>query len=498
MLYRNDTAPCIFCRISFGSLFWPFQEIRVICRKDKKGAAMGTAREIMRRLAWTFIAILVISLGTSARQAWAQEDDSRFRKEELAQMLAPIALYPDSLIAQILMASTYPLEVVEAERWLRDNETLKGDALSDALREQPWDPSVKSLCNFPDVLFAMSDNLDQTRKLGDAFLAQEQEVMATIQELRKKAREQGSLKTTPEQKVIVEREIIRVEPASPEVVYVPVYDPYAVYGPWWYPAYPPYYWYYPRYPYVRGGVHIGFGPRIFIGLDLFSWVWFDWHVHRIYIDAPRTYYFHRYPVRPSYERYRWRHDPRHRRGVAYRDRRTGEHFGVPAQRQRSPQPETRGYPAGTVERKAPATTAPVRDRKQERATTRETRPEQRNIQTAPSRETSPSAPTRDRVRERTSTPERRREPRRIEPAPSRIAPPPVREQRPAPTESIEPERTPSSGRDTPFRGINEGSSERRAGERGEQSRQSGETRRQSEGGKRQDDGSRGRGGGPRR
>lgn len=486
---------------------------------------MGTAREIIRRLAWTFIAIFVFSLGTAARQAWAQEDNSGFRQEELAQMLAPIALYPDSLIAQILMASTYPLEVVEAERWLRDNETLKGDALSDALREKPWDPSVKSLCNFPDVLLAMSDNLDQTRKLGDAFLDQEQEVMDTIQELRKKAREQGSLETTPEQKVVVEREVIRIEPASPNVVYVPVYDPYSVYGPWWYPAYPPYYWYYPHYPYVRGGLHISFGPRIFIGLDLFSWVWFDWHVHRIYIDVPRTYYFHRYPVRPSYERYYWRHDPRHRRGVAYRDRRTGEHFGVPAQRQRSLQPETRGYPAGTVEKKAPATAAPVPDRRRERSSTpRETRPEQRDIQTAPSREISPSASALER--ERTITPERRREQKSVQPAPLREAPPsepipvrkraiiperqreqqriesaprqvtpppPIREERkPAPAESIEPERTPSSGRDTPFRGITNGSFERKAGERGEQSRQSGEARRQNEGRKRQDDGSRGR------
>lgn len=461
---------------------------------------MNTAREIMRKLAWTFLAIFVISLGTSVRQAWAQEeDDPRFRKEELVQMLAPIALYPDSLIAQILMASTYPLEVVEAERWLRDNEALQGDALSEALREKPWDPSVKSLSHFPDVLFAMSENLDQTRKLGDAFLAQEQEVMDTVQELRQKAREQGNLKTTPEQKVIVEREIIRVEPASPQVVYVPVYDPYYVYGPWWYPAYPPYYWYYPSYPFV-GGIHIGFGPRISIGLGLFSWVWFDWPVHRIYIDVPRTYHFHRYPVRPSYERHHWQHDPRHRRGVAYRDRRTGEHFGVPAPQHKSLQPGTRGYPAGTMERKAPApaATAPAPDRKRERSIPRETQPEQRKIETAPSRGTPPSAPVQDR--ERTIAPERRPEPQRVAPVPLRVTPPPppARERMPAPAESAEPERSPSSGRDTPFRGINEGSFERRAGERGEQSRRSGESRQQNDGGKRQDDDSKGRGGGQRR
>lgn len=399
---------------------------------------MKSGRNIMQRLAWAFIAMFIISLGTSTRQAWAQEEDYRFRKEELVQMLAPIALYPDSLIAQMLMASTYPLEVVEAERWLRNNSGLAGDALYDALREKPWDPSVKSLCHFPDVLMAMSDKLDQTRKLGDAFLAQEQEVMATIQELRRVAQEKGYLKTTAEQKVIVEREIIRIVPASPGVVYVPVYDPFYVYGPWWYPASPPYYWYYPSRPFVSG-IYFSFGPRIFIGFDLFSWVWFDWHVHRIYVDAPRTYRFHRYPVRPSYDRYYWRHDPRHRQGVAYRDRKTREYFGVPTPRRQSPRPETRGYPPVTVEQRAPAPAT-----------------------------TSPAL-----KRERTIAPETQREKQRLQPDPHREAPPVAPAQ------------------DTPFRGINEGNFEGRAGERGEQSRRSGEARGM-------EDGSRGRGSGPRR
>ncbi|MEW6419916.1 MAG: DUF3300 domain-containing protein [Nitrospirota bacterium] len=222
--------------------------------------------------------MLVIPSGIPAQEETGESEEAyRFKKEELTQMLAPIALYPDSLIAQILMASTYPLEIVEAERWLRQNKGLKGDALNEALKNKTWDPSVKSLCYFPDVLFAMSDKLDQTIKLGDAFLSQEDEVMATIQELRRKALEQGNLKTTKEQKVIVEREIIKIESANPEVVYVPVYDPLYVYGPWWYPAYPPYYWYYPPGFVITGG-YISFGPRIFIGLGLFPWVWFDWHV----------------------------------------------------------------------------------------------------------------------------------------------------------------------------------------------------------------------------
>jgi len=238
---------------------------------------MRTATITIRGLALIIITMLVMPPGISAQDFGEAEQTERFKKEELDQMLAPIALYPDSLIAQILMASTYPLEVVEAERWLRQNKHLKGDELNNALLKKTWDPSIKSLCHFPDVLFAMSDKLDQTRKLGDAFLSQEDDVMATIQELRQKARDQGNLKTTKEQQVIVEREIIRIEPADPAVVYVPVYDPLYVYGPWWYPLYPPYYWYYPPGFVVTSGF-ISFGPRFFIGIGLFPWAWFDWHV----------------------------------------------------------------------------------------------------------------------------------------------------------------------------------------------------------------------------
>src|SRR4030043_1790556 len=177
---------------------------------------MRTAQIIIRGLAWIIIAILVIPPGTLAQDSEEPEQTDRFKKEELTQMLAPIALYPDSFIAQILMASTYPLEVVEAERWVRQNKEVKGDALDVALREKIWDPSVKSLCHFPDILFAMSDKLDQTRKLGDAFLSQKDEVMVTLKEFGQKAEGQGNLKTTEEQKIIVEQEIIRIEPPAPE------------------------------------------------------------------------------------------------------------------------------------------------------------------------------------------------------------------------------------------------------------------------------------------
>lgn len=276
----------------------------------------------MRGFAWIIIAMLVLPSGIPAQDPGQPAQTDRFGEEELAQMLAPIALYPDSLIAQILMASTYPLEVVEAERWSSQNKNLQGDQLDEALRGKPWDPSIKSLCHFPDVLFALSDKLDQTRKLGDAFLSQQDDVMNTIQVLRRKAEEQGNLKTTSEQNVIVEKEVIRIEPADPYVVYVPAYDPYYVYGPWWYPAYPPWYWYYPSG--LISGAFMAFTTPFFITFDLFLWPWFDWRGHHVYSDY---YYYDRHHHHDRYygDRY-WEHDPSHRKGVAYRDRTTSRRF----------------------------------------------------------------------------------------------------------------------------------------------------------------------------
>src|SRR5215831_16772522 len=152
-----------------------------------------------------------------------------FSQPELDQLLAPIALYPDALLAQVLMASTYPLEIVSADRWTKANRTLAGKALEDALLSQPWDPAVKSLAVFPSVLAMMSEKLDWTQKLGDAFLAQEYDVMGTVQDLRVQAIAKGTLKDTPEQRVVTKTEngetVIIIEPANPEVVYVPTYDP---------------------------------------------------------------------------------------------------------------------------------------------------------------------------------------------------------------------------------------------------------------------------------
>ena len=304
---------------------------------------MKASTLIIRGLAWMIIALLFIPPGISAQDFEQPEQIDRFRQEELDQMLAPIALYPDSLITQILMASTYPLEIVQAERWVDQNKTLTDDALDDALKEKSWDPSIKSLCHFPDVLFAMSDKLDQTSKLGDAFLSQNDDVMTTIQQLRRKAETQGNLKTTKEQKVIHEKDAIRIEPANRQVVYVPVYDPRYVYGPWWHSAYPPYYWYHPPGVIITGSF-ITFGPRFFVGIDLFSWSWFDWHRHYIYVDVHKAKRFHRFRQRHDSGRYFWRHDPVHRRGVAYRNKRTREQFGQKLSRRSAPGKKINKYP----------------------------------------------------------------------------------------------------------------------------------------------------------
>jgi hypothetical protein len=170
------------------------------------------------------------------RDSYAQQTLSQ---EELAQMLAPIALYPDVLLTQILMAATYPFEVAEAERWITRNPYLRGEALDEALSAKDWDVSVLALCHYPKVLTMLSENLSWTASVGDAFTNQEQDVMDTIQELRARARAAGNLDTSPEQRVVIEDRYIRIEPVAPDYIYIPAYDPYYVYGTWWLPLFPP-------------------------------------------------------------------------------------------------------------------------------------------------------------------------------------------------------------------------------------------------------------------
>ena len=243
-----------------------------------------------------------------------------FRQEELDQLLAPIALYPDALLAQILMGSTYPLEVVQAARWVKAYPNVSGPQLEEAMQQQPWDPSVKSLTAFPQVLAMMDGNLEWTQRLGEAFLAQQPDVMATVQTLRAKAQAAGYLQSTPQQTVIAEPQVIRIEPVTPQIVYVPVYNPTVVYGPWWYPAYPPYYWYPPGY--VVGASVFSFGIGLAVGAVL--WGGFDWHRHHVTIVNVHNYNtFNRTRITDG----AWRHDVVHRRGVPYHDPGVRQRFG---------------------------------------------------------------------------------------------------------------------------------------------------------------------------
>ncbi len=274
------------------------------------------------------ILMLAVPQGTFGQQA----ETKVFKQEELDQILAPIALYPDSLVAQILMASTYPLEVVAASRWVKKNKDLKAEALTAALEKEGWDPSVKSLVNFPQVLDMMNEKLDWTQKLGDAFLAQQKDVMDTIQKLRRKAEAAGNLKTTKEQKVIVEKETIIIESASPQVVYVPTYNPVVVYGAWPYPAYPPYSYYPPGY--VAGTAAFSFAAGVAVGAAWgYAWGNCNWHGGDVNVNYNQNTNINRNIDRSKYAQRqpgsaqgKWQHNPDHRKGVAYRDQGTGQKY----------------------------------------------------------------------------------------------------------------------------------------------------------------------------
>ncbi len=215
--------------------------------------------------------------------------------QELQQLVAPIALYPDALVAQILAASTYPTEIVEADRWMQSHPNLKGEELATEVDQQSWDPSVKALTQFPSVLENMDKNLSWTSSLGDAYANREQDVTDAVQAMRQQARNAGHLNSNEQEKVTTQANTIVIEPANPEVVYVPAYDPWLVYGdsivpyPGWYPV-PGIFF---AGPAISFG--IGFGVGYFGG---FGWGWHhwgcDWHGHRViynhntYISHSRT------------------------------------------------------------------------------------------------------------------------------------------------------------------------------------------------------------------
>jgi hypothetical protein len=269
---------------------------------------------------------LALTLGPTVLRA--QDSKKPFTPEQLDQLLAPIALYPDALLSQTLMATTYPLEVVEAARWTQANPNLKGEAAVGAVKDKSWDVSVKSLVAFPQTLAMMNNNLDWTQKVGDAMIGQQKDVADSIQRLRAKAAAAGNLKATPQQKVTTQTtgsaSAIVIEPANPEVIYVPYYNPNWAYGPWPYPAYPPVY--YPPPPNYGAALATGmmFGLGVAAGAAMFGgWHW-GWsgggwgnsyttvNVNRATNISANNFDANRY--RDG----QWNHDPAHRDGVPYR------------------------------------------------------------------------------------------------------------------------------------------------------------------------------------
>ena len=270
-------------------------------------------------VAFTLLILLLARPFTVALAQASEPGNEALSNEQIEQLVAPVALHPDSLLSQILMASTYPLEVVQAARWAKDNPDVKGESLEDAMEKQPWDPSVKSLTAFPQVLDMMNADIGWTQKLGDAFLGQQDDVLDAVQRLRAMADKAGNLKTTKEQKVEkqtvttqsgAKETVIVVEQADPKVIYVPAYNPTVVYGTWPYPTYPPHYWYPPGYVASR---LFWFATGVAVGRAL--WGRCDWGRRTVNINVNTYNSFNRTRItNPG-----WNHNPRHRHAVPYRN-----------------------------------------------------------------------------------------------------------------------------------------------------------------------------------
>ncbi len=290
--------------------------------------------------------------------AWAPQQSStpapagqasKIPAEQLDSLVAPIALYPDPLLAQVLAASTYPLEIILLQRWLEKNKTLKDKELADAVAKQPWDASVQALAALPDVVKRLGDDIQWTSDLGNAFLAQQADLMDAVQRMRKKAQEKGTLKTTEQQKVetrvVEQKSVIVIEQSNPQVVYVPSYDPVVVYGPAYYP-YPAIY--YPPYGYAAtAAISFGFG----VAMGAFwggGWGWgCGWGGNNVYVNHNNNFnrntninrgnlgngnlgngnLGNRASQLPAGGRSNWQHNPAHRGGTPYRDRATADRFG---------------------------------------------------------------------------------------------------------------------------------------------------------------------------
>lgn len=280
------------------------------------------------KLIWILVLWVPLSLPAAATPAF-EDDKAYFSRAELDQMLAPIALYPDTVLSHVLIASTYPLEVVEAARWSHRHPHLQGEEAVEAVKDMDWDPSVKALVAFPEILARMDEDLEWIQRLGEAFLAQEAQVMDSVQGLRERAYAVGSLNSLEHVRVIRERESILIEPAFSRIVYLPYYDPSAIYGSWWWPAHRPYRWrHWLGHPvaHYRPGFHWGSGFGV---SPVFYSSAFNWHQRQVVV----VHHHHAGPIRSGLEVARhgdarhWRHHRTHRRGVAYRNKRLNRDYG---------------------------------------------------------------------------------------------------------------------------------------------------------------------------
>jgi hypothetical protein len=294
----------------------------------------------LRRLALCAVPLVLMS-GFAAGPTRAQDAtaaapvqtqasvEAQLPEGQIEQLVAPIALYPDPLLTQVLMASTYPLEVVEAARWSHDNSTVNGQALQDGMQAQSWDPSVKALTAVPQTLQMMNDKLDWTQQVGDAFLAQQQDVLNAVQKLRAQAQAAGNLQSTPQQVVTTEAPAagaavsgpppIVIEPVNPDVYYVPVYNPAVAYGAWSYPDYPPFNW--SPAGFVAGNV-VSFAAGVAVGSAI--WGGCNWWQNHVTINVNRFNVFNHTNINIANNT--WIHNPEHRHGVPYQNASVARRF----------------------------------------------------------------------------------------------------------------------------------------------------------------------------
>jgi hypothetical protein len=297
-----------------------------------KQASLGT-RVTAALCAALLVPSNVVSFPLPPQQAATATTASaaKIPNDQLDSLVAPIAIYPDPLLAQVLAASTYPLEIIQLQQWMTKNPDLKGEALAAAVEKENWDPAVQGLAALPEVVKRLGDDIKWTNDLGNAFLAQQSDVMDAVQRMRKKASDAGNLKTTPEQKVTTQvvqtKEVIVIQQANPQVVYVPAYNPVVVYGPPIYP-YPPIY--YPPPGYYAAGVAIGFGVGIAMGA-FWGGGWGygpRWGYGSVNINVNNRY-VNNYNRNNNFNRAggNWNHNPQHRGGAPYGDRNTANRYG---------------------------------------------------------------------------------------------------------------------------------------------------------------------------